>query len=87
MSRSLPELLVYSRPGCHLCEVLIDELMPIVRDRVRIVVRNIDASEELEERYGDRIPVVEFGGKCVSQFTLDRDSVLTAISTDKNGIC
>jgi hypothetical protein len=24
---------VYSRPGCHLCELLIDELLPLIRDR------------------------------------------------------
>lgn len=63
---------VYSRPGCHLCEQLIEELLPLLRGRLEIQVLDIDTRPEWQEQYGTRIPVVEFNGELVCQYTLDR---------------
>jgi hypothetical protein len=64
-------LRVYSRPGCHLCEQLVEELLPIARGRVDVQVVDIDARPEWREAYGTRIPVVEYRGETVCQYTLD----------------
>jgi len=66
---------VYSRRGCHLCEVLIEQLLPLVRGRMQIEVHDIDARDDWREAYNDRIPVVEYRGRFVCQYTLDRDAV------------
>lgn len=53
------ELLLYTRPGCHLCEraaAMLDELGCAWRPV------DIDGDEELEARYGLVIPVV-FSGR------------------------
>lgn len=75
-----PQLIVYSRPGCHLCEVLIEGLMPLVRGRATLEVRNIDEDPALTAEYGIRIPVVEMNGQELCRHVLDRDAVLDALS-------
>jgi hypothetical protein len=68
-------LRLYSRPGCHLCEQLLEGLMPLVRGRAEIEVVNIDDDVELGREYGTRIPVLEFAGRFICQFTLDEPAI------------
>ena len=68
-------LRVYSRPGCHLCEQLLEDLMPLVRGRAEIEVVNIDDDVELAREYGTRIPVLEFAGRFVCQYALDESAI------------
>ncbi len=70
---------VYSRPGCHLCEVLIEELAPLLRDVARVDVHDVDARQEWRDRYGDRIPVVEIAGEYVCHYRLDREALLSRL--------
>lgn len=52
------ELIVYSRPGCHLCEEAIETIEPLCRAAgVALCVRNVDEAAEWRERYGVRVPV------------------------------
>ena len=62
---------VYSRPGCHLCEHLVGGILPLVRGWVDVEVVDIDTREAWRSAYGTRIPVVEYAGKFVCQYTLD----------------
>jgi hypothetical protein len=78
---NLPRVAVYSRPGCHLCERLIEELAPHVRGRARVEVRNIDTQAQWQRRFGTRIPVVEIDGCVICEYTLDIDAVERALST------
>lgn len=64
-------LRVYSRPGCHLCEQLIEQLLPLVDGKLSIQVVDIDSDEDLVAALGTRIPVVEFRAKEVCQYPLD----------------
>ena len=54
------KVVVYTRPGCHLCDdaCALLERYGLAPDRV-----NIDADPVLQSRYGLLIPVVEFDGK------------------------
>lgn len=70
-----PEILVYSRPGCHLCEILVDELMPIIRGKLELKVRNIDTNSGWTARFGLRIPVVVFEDHEICHFKLDKDAI------------
>ena len=70
-----PRLYVYSRQGCHLCEVLVEELLPLVRGRLDVEVRDIDSREDWKARFDVRIPVLEFEGEVVCQYRLDRPAV------------
>ena len=76
---SLPTLTIYSRQGCHLCEILIEELLPLVRDRARVDVQDIDSRPDWVAEYGVRVPVVELDGRCLCQYQLDREAVSAAL--------
>ena len=66
---------VYSRRGCHLCEQLIEALTQQVRGRLIVEVRDIDTREDWLQEYDVRIPVVEFHGQPVCEYTLDSVAV------------
>lgn len=68
-------LVVYSRPGCHLCEVLVEELLPLIDGRLQLEIRNIDTCDSWRDAYHTRIPVVEYDGEVICQYHLDRDAV------------
>ena len=76
-------LIVYSRQGCHLCEQLIEELLPLLRGRLELTVRDIDTREDWRAAYDTRIPVVEYDGKLVCQYHLDRDALTSILSSNE----
>ena len=73
-------VVVYSRRGCHLCELLLEELEPLVRGVARIEVRDVDTRDEWREQYGLRVPVVCCDGDEICQYNLDRRAVLDRIA-------
>jgi len=65
----------YSRKGCHLCEVMLEELLPLIRGKANIEMRDIDTLAEWREKYDIRIPVIEYDGKLVSAYPLDYEAI------------
>jgi hypothetical protein len=68
MSAPLPDLVLYTRAGCHLCEESRSLLLDLLADRAgrglptpRLVERDIEADEDLNRRFFEVIPVVELG--------------------------
>ncbi len=56
-------LTVLSRSWCHLCDDLMDALKPICAELdAAIEIIDIDTRPELEDRYGEHVPVV-FGAE------------------------
>jgi hypothetical protein len=66
---------VYSRQGCHLCELLIEELLPIVGGRLEVAVHDIDTREDWKREFDTRVPVVEYDGELICQYHLDRHAL------------
>jgi thiol-disulfide isomerase/thioredoxin len=70
------ELVVYGRDYCHLCEEMIEALgglESVLGFRLRVV--NVDDDAALEERYGDRVPVLEGAGKEICHYILNRTAL------------
>ncbi len=70
MSDPLPDLVLYRRTGCHLCEDARASLDLLLADRAArglpapsIVERDIEADEDLHRRFAFTIPVVALGGR------------------------
>ena len=63
---------IYGRSGCHLCENVVNLLVP-QKDQLNIEVEVIliDKNRELEDLYGQLIPVIHVDGKYFSHFRLD----------------
>ena len=75
---------IYSRQGCHLCEILIEELLPLLGERFEIAVHDIDTREDWQKAYDRRIPVVEYDGEFICQYHLDRQSLTRILSKTPN---
>jgi len=77
------ELVLYSRPGCHLCEQALQELVALHDEGYRFALREIDieSDETLLTAMLERIPVLELNGEVVSELTLDQTSVRAQLDT------
>jgi hypothetical protein len=68
----LPDLILYSRPGCHLCDEAREAIEAVLADRQErdlpvpsVVEVDIESDPELHRRFLERIPVVELAGSRV----------------------
>jgi len=77
----MPGLQVYSRQGCHLCEILIEELLPLVRGFLVVEVRDIDSRPDWLAKFDIRVPVVEYQGRVVCQYRLDRAAIIDLLES------
>ncbi|HEX6997083.1 MAG TPA: glutaredoxin family protein [Gammaproteobacteria bacterium] len=73
-------LVLYSRPGCHLCEEMLAELEPLLEGRADVRIVDVSGDPELERRYGLRIPVLVAGDIELSEHPLDRERVERMLS-------
>ena len=72
----MKQLLLYSRSGCHLCEVMEEELSAfIMADEIQVRRIFIDNDEELKQLYGQRIPVLMYNSKIICEYFFDPDAL------------
>ncbi|MBT8090885.1 MAG: glutaredoxin family protein [Gammaproteobacteria bacterium] len=71
----MPALQVYSRQGCHLCDLLVEELLGLVGNTLVVEVRDIDSRPDWQTKYDVRVPVVEYEDRLISEYPLDRGAV------------
>lgn len=68
----MPQIRVYSRPGCHLCEEALARLAAIRAEApFELTEVDIDSDDELFKRYLERIPVIELDGEELYDFFVD----------------
>jgi glutathione S-transferase len=77
------QLILYSRPGCHLCEQALGELIALHGEGYpfELLEVDIESDEALLRRMLERIPVLELNGEVVSELTLDQASVRARLDT------
>jgi glutaredoxin len=73
-------VVVYGRPGCHLCEDAL-EVVRRVQKRVAFVLeeRNIEADDALLMAYLERIPVVTIDGRESFELFVDETALERAV--------
>lgn len=76
-------VVVYSRPGCHLCEEAIERIVGLHGEGYRFGLREVDieSDELLLRRHLERIPVVEVDGVVVSELVLDESGLRARLDT------
>jgi len=81
MHRAAPRFVLYSRPGCGLCEDMLMELAAL-QEAVScgVDVLDVDADPTTQMRYGHKIPVLLFAGELVCHGRLDPDEVHKALA-------
>ena len=75
------EVSVYSRSNCHLCEVALEVISEIHKDFEFTVTKIlIDGNSELEEKYGEQVPVILINNQPHDFFRVDPERFRLAIS-------
>ena len=72
----LPDLILYSRAGCHLCDEARDVLVALLDERARsglpvpaLSEIDIESDPDFERRFFTTIPVVELGARQIELAT------------------
>jgi glutaredoxin len=77
------QVILYSRPGCHLCEVALEQLVALHGEGYRFELHEVDieSDEELLRSMLERIPVLELNGEIVAELVVDQTSVRARLDT------
>jgi glutaredoxin len=77
----LTVVVLYTRPGCHLCDEARDLILSLRESDGDFELRevDIDADDDLHARYLERIPVVEVDGEVVAELHLEPDQLGRAL--------
>jgi glutaredoxin len=81
----MPELrnvIVYSRKGCHLCEVVKESLSKLSR-RGSFTWQevDVDADAELRRQFNDEVPVVFIDGRKAFKYRMDEQEFLRRLAS------
>jgi glutaredoxin len=78
---------LYTRPGCHLCDVAREVIRSLQRSDGGFELReiDIDGDDELHARVLERIPVVEVDGEVVAELHLESAALREALTQRGTG--
>jgi glutaredoxin len=68
----MARLVMYSRPGCHLCD---DARVVLLRVGEPFEEVDIESDDELLKRYLERIPVIALDGEELYDFFIDEQDL------------
>ena len=72
---------IYSRRGCHLCEVAMEKARTIQSELdFQIEEIFIDGNNELIELYGEQVPVIHINGKPHDYFRINEERFRAALT-------
>jgi glutaredoxin len=80
---SVTEVVLYTRPGCHLCDEARDAILALRDEGHAVELREVDIEpdERLHAELAERIPVVEVAGEIVSELVVDVRSLRSRLDT------
>ena len=82
--RGKAHVVIYTRPGCHLCEEAKQEMLAAnCADQYVLEEINIDTDPALQERYRYEIPVITINGKKAFKYRLTAAEFKRAVTSDK----
>jgi len=75
------DVLVYSRKGCHLCDVVKEQLASLQADADFAWHEvDIDADPALKEKYNEEVPVVFIDGRKAFKYRMDSAQFLKTLA-------
>ena len=78
----MKKVTVYSRTGCHLCEIAIDLIKSVKQENnFSLEIKLIDNNSELEKEYGEQVPVILIDEKVHDYWRVDLIRFTTAINS------
>jgi glutaredoxin len=75
------EVVLYSRSGCHLCDVVKQSLERLMH-RAQFTWRevDIDQDQELRQKFNDEVPVVFIDGRKAFKYSMDEEEFLRKLA-------
>ena len=71
---------LYTRSGCHLCEEMEQEIAELQGNfGFTTKVTLINDNQELEDLYGDKVPVLTYEKNIICMYVIDTTALLNAI--------
>ena len=72
---------IYSRRGCHLCEVAVEKVHALQPEYGYLVEEIfIDGDSELTQEYGEQVPVIQIDGKPHDFFRVNEERFRAALA-------
>ena len=79
---SMKTVTVYSRSGCHLCEIAIDRINSVINEyRFTLDIVLIDNNNELEKEFGEQVPVIIIDNKIHDYWRVDLERFTAALKS------
>ena len=76
----MKKVTVYSRSGCHLCEIAIDRIKSTMCNlKFELDIKLIDDDLKLQEEYGEQVPVILIEGTVHDYWRVDLERFTKAI--------
>ena len=77
----MKNVLIYSRHGCHLCEIAEKTARDLQAEfPFQLSVKYIDNNSELEKEFGEKVPVIFIDDQPHDYWRLDKTRFIAAIS-------
>jgi glutaredoxin len=77
----MTDVLIYSKPGCHLCETVKEQLSKLQKQHpFRLLEINILDDPGDYERFKEEIPVVFIAGRKAFKYTVDPNQFLRRLA-------
>ena len=77
------EVVLYSRKGCHLCEIVKESLAKLSRQaQFTWQEVDVDANEALRRQFTDEVPVVFINGRKAFKYRMDEQDFLRKLGRD-----
>ena len=78
----MKKVTVYSRLGCHLCEIAIDKIK-LVNSEIdfELEIKLIDDDKTLQEKYNDEVPVILIDDQVHDYWRIDVERFIKAIKS------
>jgi len=78
----MKKVTVYSRSGCHLCEIAIDRVKSTTDElKFELDIKLIDNDVKLQEEYGEQVPVILIEGKVHDYWRVDLERFTKAVKS------
>jgi glutaredoxin len=76
----MKKVTVYSRSGCHLCEIAIDQIKSTMSElKFELDIKLIDDDIKLQEEFGEQVPVILIEGKVHDYWRVDLERFTKAV--------
>ncbi len=76
------DVIVYSRKGCHLCEIVKESLVKLhKRGGFDWREVDVDSDADLRRQYNDQVPVVFINGRKAFKYRMDEQEFLRKLAS------